>query len=97
MHYTRLIIRGRVHGVGFRAFVEREAKERGLEGWVRNRRDGSVETMIAGDEIDLKAMIEVCGQGPAIARVDWLDIKDADAQELLKRQPGEKFSVLMTV
>jgi acylphosphatase len=97
MRYTRLFIHGRVHGVGFRAFVEREANERGLKGWVRNRRDGSVEIVIAGDEIDLDRMIEVCRRGPAVARVDWLDIEDAEAQELLKRQPGENFSVLMTV
>jgi len=96
MRYARLIIHGRVHGVGFRAFVEHEAKERGLKGWVRNRRDGSVETVIAGNEIDLDEMIEICRRGPARSRVDWLDIEDADAQELLKRNPREMFSMLMT-
>lgn len=96
MRYARLMIHGRVHGVGFRAFVEREAKERGVEGWVRNRRDGSVEMVIAGNEIVLDEMIKVCGRGPARARVDWLDIEDADARELLKRNPGEMFSMLMT-
>ena len=96
MRCVRLMIHGRVHGVGFRAFVEREAKERELKGWVRNRRDGSVETVIAGNELDLDEMIDVCGRGPALARVDWLDIEDADAQELLKRNSGEIFSMLMT-
>lgn len=96
MRYARLIIHGRVHGVGFRAFVEREAKERQVAGWVRNRRDGSVETVIAGDEMTLDEMIEVCGRGPAVARIDWMDIEDADAEDLRQREPGELFSVLTT-
>jgi len=96
MRYARLIIHGRVHGVGFRAFVEREAIDRKIEGWVRNRRDGSVETVIAGDEIALDEMIEACGRGPAVARVDWIDIEDASAEDLRQREPGELFSVLTT-
>ena len=43
-----VMIRGRVQGVGYRYFVEREAQSRGLEGWVRNRRDGSVEAVFSG-------------------------------------------------
>jgi acylphosphatase len=96
MRFVRLIIHGRVHGVGFRAFVEREAVQRGLDGWVRNRRDGSVETLIAGDELKLDEMIEVCGRGPAMARVDRMDIKEAEASDLARREPGERFSVLQT-
>lgn len=96
MRYARLIIHGRVHGVGFRAFVEREAIDRKIAGWVRNRRDGSVETVIAGDEITLDEMIEACGRGPAVARVDWVDIEDASAEDLRQREPGELFSVLTT-
>jgi acylphosphatase len=96
MRFVRLIIHGRVHGVGFRAFVEREAVQRGLDGWVRNRRDGSVETLIAGDELKLDEMIEVCGRGPAMARIDRMDIKEAEASDLARREPGERFSVLQT-
>ena len=96
MRFVRLLIRGRVHGVGFRAFVEREAHERGLEGWVRNRRDGSVETMIAGEAGLVDAMIEACGRGPAVARIDWMDIEEAEAGDLARREPGERFSVLQT-
>ena len=44
-----MIVHGRVQGVGFRAFVEHEALQRGVEGWVRNRRDGSVEAVFAGE------------------------------------------------
>ena len=64
------VLRGRVQGVGFRAFVEREALKRGLEGWVRNRRDGSVEAVLAGDADAVTAMIEACRRGPMGARVD---------------------------
>ena len=96
MRFVRLTIHGRVHGVGFRAFVEREALYRGLEGWVRNRRDGSVEALIAGDERLLDAMIEACGRGPAVAHVDWVDVEEAEAGELARRAPGESFSVIQT-
>lgn len=97
MRVVRLLIHGRVHGVGFRAFVEREARERGVEGWVRNRRDGSVEAVMASDELTLDEMIEVCGRGPAVARVDWLDIEEAVADDVAKRAAGESFSVIQTV
>ena len=96
MRFVRLTIHGRVHGVGFRAFVEREAVQRGLEGWVRNRRDGSVETLIAGDAPVVDNMIEACGRGPAVARIDWVDIEEAAADDLARREPGERFSVLQT-
>ncbi len=73
---VRLRIEGRVQGVGFRAFVEREANALGLDGWVRNRRDGGVETVIAGDPADVEAMIERCRQGPSGARVDMAKVLD---------------------
>src|SRR3984893_14670151 len=81
MRFVRLTIHGRVQGVGFRAFVEHEAAQRGLEGWVRNRRDGSVETLIAGDELLLDEMIEICRRGPAGARVGRMDIEEADPSD----------------
>ncbi|HLL27896.1 MAG TPA: acylphosphatase [Xanthobacteraceae bacterium] len=97
MRFVRLMIHGRVHGVGFRAFVEHEATERGLEGWVRNRRDGSVEAVVAGDDAGIDGMIAACKRGPAVARVDRIDVDEADANELARREPGERFSVLQTV
>jgi acylphosphatase len=96
MRFVRLTFHGRVQGVGFRAFVEHEAAQRGLEGWVRNRRDGSVETLIAGDALVLDDMIEACRRGPAVARVDRMDIDVVEADELARRAPGERFSVLQT-
>ena len=63
-------ITGLVQGVGFRAFVEREASRRGLAGWVRNRRDGSVEAVFSGDDAVVTAMLEACRHGPPMARVE---------------------------
>jgi acylphosphatase len=69
---VRLIITGRVQGVGFRAWTSAEARRRGLRGWVRNRHDGSVEALLIGDGPAVEAMITSCRQGPAMAQVDDL-------------------------
>ncbi|MDK2972690.1 MAG: acylphosphatase [Candidatus Sumerlaeota bacterium] len=63
------IVDGRVQGVGFRAFVHREARELGLNGWVRNLAGGSVETWAEGTEEQLAAFLEALHRGPALARV----------------------------
>jgi acylphosphatase len=89
-----IVLRGRVQGVGFRAFVECEALKRGLEGWVRNRRDGSVEAVLAGDADAVTAMIEACRRGPYSARVDALDQRAGSEDDLKPRRAGELFSVL---
>ena len=68
----RLAIIGRVQGVGFRAFVAWQAQALGVRGWVRNRKDGSVEALIIGERDAVTAVIEHCGRGPAMARVDQL-------------------------
>jgi acylphosphatase len=88
-----MIVRGRVQGVGYRAFVEHEALRRGLEGWVRNRRDGSVEAVFAGSIEIVDAMIEACRRGPFSARVDTLDQREGTDDELRMRAPGDLFSV----
>ena len=91
-----MMARGRVQGVGYRAFVEHEALKRGIEGWVRNRRDGSVEAVFAGPRETVDAMIEACRQGPFAARVDVLDQREGTEDDLKLRRPGELFSMLMT-
>ena len=88
-----VVVRGRVQGVGFRAFVEREALRRGLEGWVRNCRDGSVEAVFAGEPAAVADMIEACRRGPRLSRVDSVDQRDGTEAELAKRVPGDVFSV----
>jgi acylphosphatase len=92
----RVVIRGRVQGVGFRAFVEYTAHDLGLAGWVRNRRDGAVEAVFAGPAETVKAVIEACRRGPRGGRVDAVEETDASADELGRRYPGEAFSMLPT-
>ena len=89
-------VRGRVQGVGYRAFVADEADARNLEGWVRNCRDGSVEAVFAGPKEVVLEMIELCRQGPPGARVDQLDQRAARSEDLALRRRGELFSVLAT-
>ncbi len=66
---VHVVVEGRVQGVGFRAWVEREAKTRNLGGWVRNRADGSVEAVFAGDAALVRNMVEACHRGPRLASV----------------------------
>jgi acylphosphatase len=91
-----VVIRGRVQGIGFRAWTEYTALERGLQGWVRNRRDGAVEALFAGTPDAVAAMIAVCNEGPRGARVDAIDQRDGTAAEFALRRRGELFSVLPT-
>ena len=92
----RVVIRGLVQGVGFRFWTEYMALEHGLEGFVRNRRDGSVEAVFASPPEVVAAMIEACRRGPRSARVDALDQRDGGPDDLALRRPGELFSVLPT-
>jgi acylphosphatase len=89
-----IIVRGRVQGVGYRAFVEREALRRGVEGWVRNRRDGSVEAVFSGGLEKVDAVVEACRRGPYSARVEQIDQREATEDELKLRAPGDVFSML---
>jgi acylphosphatase len=66
---VHLQIEGRVQAVGFRAFVVREARKRGLRGWVRNLKDGRVEVLLIGFRADIDRVVEACRRGPAGAYV----------------------------
>lgn len=66
-------LRGRVQGVWYRAWTVEEASRHGLRGWVRNRRDGSVEALFCGPTAAVREMIEACRSGPPYARVEALD------------------------
>jgi acylphosphatase len=89
-----VMIRGRVQGVGYRAWAEVTALELGVEGWIRNCRDGSVEAVLAGSEEVVLTMIELCRDGPPGARVTAIDQREAGAVDLALRRPGDLFSVL---
>jgi acylphosphatase len=83
MTTCRVTISGRVQGVGFRYALADEARTRKLCGWVRNRRDGSVEALIAGPEADVEALIAWAHRGPPAARVTAVAVEPAttDARE----------------
>ena len=66
---ARLVITGRVQGVGYRYWARREARRRALRGWVRNLSDGSVEALAIGEAADIDAFVQACHSGPATARV----------------------------
>lgn len=89
---VHITIRGRVQGVGFRAWTAHQGELRGLTGWVRNRPDGSVEAVIAGptDAVDL--MLKACGQGPLGARVDAVEIH-ARTQGPPPREEAKGFAI----
>jgi len=78
----RLIVTGRVQGVGYRRWAEGEALRLGLDGWVRNRRDGSVEALVAGPDEAVAAFVAACRRGPrgaAVADVTELPAGDEPA------------------
>jgi acylphosphatase len=72
----RLVVHGRVQGVGFRFAVARRAEARGLAGWVRNRPDGTVEAVFEGEGETVESLVRFCHEGPrgaAVARVEVFD------------------------
>ena len=93
----QVTITGRVQGVGYRAWVEHRAKASGVQGWVRNRRDGSVEAVFAGSAELVSEMIASCWRGPSSARVEVVREEDAVPDALNLRRADERFSVLPTV
>jgi acylphosphatase len=74
MRTVRIRIEGRVQGVFFRDWMQNEARSLGLTGWVRNRRDDSVEAVISGDPALVDDMLARCRRGPPAARVDDLAV-----------------------
>jgi len=70
-----LVVRGRVQGVYFRATAQREARQLGLTGWVKNRADGSVEMVVEGEEDYVKDFLSWAQGGPSTARVDKVETK----------------------
>ena len=91
----RVVIRGRVQRVGYRAWTEMTALELGLEGWVRNRRDGTVEALFAGTADEVAAMLEACRQGPPGAQVETIERQKALPEHAALCRSGD-FVVLPT-
>jgi acylphosphatase len=72
----RVVVSGRVQGVGFRAAVSRHARTRGVAGWVRNLPTGQVEAVFEGDETAVEGMVRFCGDGPLGAVVEEVAVAD---------------------
>ena len=81
MKSVRVVISGRVQGVWYRAWTEKAALARGLDGWVRNRSDGTVEAVFSGADADIDAMLAACRTGPPLARVEDVVAAPCDAPE----------------
>ncbi|MFZ4541536.1 MAG: acylphosphatase [Rickettsiales bacterium] len=75
-----LIIHGRVQGVGYRAWMASRARQYGLNGWVRNRRDGTVEAVVMGETLKVEQLVAECHEGPLSARVTSIDSKPCDGE-----------------
>ena len=87
----RVQIEGRVQGIGYRYWLIEQAASLGLDGWVRNRRDGRVEAVVSGPQEALDEILRRCHEGPSLARVDRV----AAEAETAKVEPG--FHALPTV
>ena len=81
MKSVSVVVFGTVQGVYYRKSTQIEAQKRGLSGWVRNRRDGTVEIQAQGVEADILSFLEWCRKGPQLARVQKMDIHWLEAQE----------------
>ena len=84
-------IRGRVQGVGYRDWMLREATRLGVQGWVRNRADGSVEALLSGDAAAVGALLIACRAGPFLARVDSIaeEFAEPPGEPGFRRLPTE--------
>lgn len=78
MKSVRLTIIGLVQGVGYRDWTISTARRLGVDGWVRNRFDGSVEALVSGEDGAVESMIAACRRGPPLAEVDTIDILPAE-------------------
>jgi acylphosphatase len=81
MNSKRLIISGRVQGVGFRHWMVEKAQALGVSGWVRNRLDGSVEALVAGETAAVEEFLRLCRRGPRMAEVVSIEEEMADPPE----------------
>ncbi|HSI22611.1 MAG TPA: acylphosphatase [Methylophilaceae bacterium] len=83
-----LRIHGRVQGVGYRESMRQEAKRLNVGGWVRNRRDGTVEALVCGEAVRIEMMVAWAKQGPRYATVERVEISEAEIP------PGGEFQIL---
>jgi acylphosphatase len=92
MTARHLFINGRVQGVGYRDSAVAIAQQLGVNGWVRNCRDGNVEALVSGPEEEVEAFIDWAWQGPSAARVNHIEVEKVDLeveQQGFVRLPNE--------
>jgi acylphosphatase len=80
----RVIVHGRVQGVGFRYSVARAAQSRAVAGWVSNRADGSVEAVLEGEPEAVQSLVRICREGPRGAVVDRVEVTDEEPEGLTR-------------
>lgn len=80
MTAVRVLVSGRVQGVGFRWSVQREAERQGVSGWVRNLSDGRVEARFEGEADAVDAVVDHCRHGPDTAQVDAVEVGDVEPE-----------------
>ena len=73
---VRIFVTGKVQGVFFRQALKVKAKQNNVLGWVKNLKDGRVETVIEGEDVDVSSVVEWCHAGPANARVEDIEIRN---------------------
>jgi acylphosphatase len=78
----RVIVHGRVQGVGFRYRLARAARDRGAVGWVRNRADGTVEAVFEGEPEAMESLVRLVGEGPRGAEVERVEVFEEDPEGL---------------
>lgn len=78
----RVVVRGTVQGVFFRASCQREAAGRGVAGWISNRPDGAVEAVFEGEDTAVETLVDWCRQGPPRAVVAGVDVTEEEPEGL---------------
>ena len=91
---SHVLIHGRVQGVSFRAWTQHQADLHGLRGWVRNRRDGSVEAVFSGPGDLVEVMLKACHEGPSGSWVEKVEILDQSEPEF---DASRRFEIRGTV
>ena len=79
-----IIISGKVQGVGFRYWLYQVAKQRNIDGWVRNKISGEVEALLIGDDVEINNLIKLCEKGPPSSKVTKIKVQNYQ-KEFLKK------------
>ena len=80
----RIVITGKVQGVGFRYWLYQAAKQRNIDGWVRNKISGEVEALLIGDDVEIDNLIRLCKKGPPSSKVTKIKVQNYK-KEFLKK------------